>query len=149
MPPWFNNVFRDVTMNNNGLAIILHSGSFDRLYHALSLALTAAAMGRESRCFITYWALEYFRKTDRAEFNLDREGETHKDILEENIRKGHIHKISAFITEAKNMGVKLYACTASMGLLNISRNELTDEIDMSMGITTFLNEAANDQILFI
>ncbi|MDD5434680.1 MAG: DsrE/DsrF/DrsH-like family protein [Nitrospira sp.] len=136
-------------MNNSGLAIILHSGSFDRIYHGLSLALTAAAMGKESRCFITYWALEYFRKTDPAVFNLDREGELHQEILEENIRKGHIHKIAEFITEAKNMGVKLYACTASMGLLNITRNELIGEVDMRMGITTFMNEAAADQMLFI
>lgn len=140
---------RDFRVNNTGLAIILHSGSYDRIYHGLSLALTASAMGKESRCFITYWALEYFRKMDQAEFKLDREGEIHKGLLEENFRKGHLHKISDFITEAKNMGVKLYACTASMGLLNITRNELIDEVDMSMGITTFMNEAANDQMLFI
>ncbi|MCC6543359.1 MAG: DsrE/DsrF/DrsH-like family protein [Nitrospirae bacterium] len=137
------------SMDNRGFAIIFHSGAFDRLYHGLSLALTAAALGRESRCFITYWALEYFRKKDRVEFNLDSEGETHKDILEDNIRKGHIHKISGLITEASAMGVKLYSCTSSMGLLNISRDELIDEVDMSMGMTTFMTEAINDQILFI
>ncbi|MBI5193008.1 MAG: DsrE/DsrF/DrsH-like family protein [Nitrospirae bacterium] len=136
-------------MNNTGISIILHSGSFDRIYHGLALALTAAAMGRDSRCFITYWALEYFRKNDRAEFMLDQEGEAHRSTLEDNLRKGHIHKISGLITEAKTMGVRLYSCTSSMGLLNISRSELVDEVDMSMGMTTFMNEAVNDQMLFI
>ena len=37
----------------------------------------------------------------------------------------------------------------SMGLLNISRDELVKEIDKSMGITTFLTEAIEDQLLFI
>lgn len=135
--------------NEKGLAIILHSGSFDRLYHSFSIALAALALGRDVRIFISYWALEYVRKKDFATFNLDQEGRDHIQILEDNLRKGHIHKISELISETKLMGAKLYACTGSMGLLNISRDELIDEVDMSMGITTFLTEIKNDQILFV
>lgn len=36
-----------------------------------------------------------------------------------------------------------------MRLLNISRYELIDEVDMSMGMTTFMTEAINNQMLFI
>ncbi len=135
--------------NEKGLAIVLHSGSFDRLYHSFSIALAALALGREVKFFITYWALEYLRKKDPATFNLDQEGEAHIRILEDNIRKGHIHKVSELISETKLMGAKLYACTGSMGMLNISRDELIDDVDMSMGITTFLTETSSDQILFV
>jgi len=36
-----------------------------------------------------------------------------------------------------------------MSLLNIARDNLIDEVDRPMGLTTFLKETAEDQILFI
>lgn len=135
--------------NDKELAIIFHSGSFDRVYHGFSIALSALALGRDVKFFFTYWTLEYLKIKGPATFNLDKEGEAHTHILEDNIRKGHMHRISEIITEAKVMGAKLYVCTSSMGLLNISRDELIDQVDMSMGITTFLTETSNAQILFI
>ncbi|MFQ5952145.1 MAG: DsrE/DsrF/DrsH-like family protein [Candidatus Omnitrophota bacterium] len=132
-----------------GLGIVFHSGSYDRLYHGISIALAALALGREVRLFFTYWALEYIKKGGSSFFVLDKEGETHREVLERNINKGHMQKIPELLAEAKKMGAKFYACTNSMGLLNIVRDELVDEVDKSMGITTFLTETTGDQILFI
>jgi peroxiredoxin family protein len=36
-----------------------------------------------------------------------------------------------------------------MSILNIARDELAEEVDRPMGLTTFLDETAEDQILFI
>lgn len=132
-----------------GLAIIFHSGSFDRLYHGLSIALAALALGREARFFFTYWALEYLKKEGTVSIRLDGDGQAHKELLNKNIKAGHMLKVSELFSQAKAMGAKFYACTNSMGLLNIARNELIDEVDKSMGITTFLTETADCQILFI
>ncbi len=136
-------------MNKQGLSIIFHSSSYDRLYHGLSIALAALALGREVRFFFTYWALEYLRRKKPSTFKLDREGKAHQEILEYNIKKGHILKISELFDQAKIMGAKFYACTNSMGLLNIARDEFIDVVDRSMGIATFLTETSNGQILFI
>ena len=135
--------------DKKGLAIIFHSGSFDRVYHGLSIALAALALGREARFFFTYWALKYLKRDKSLFFELDAEGREEKEILERNIKKGHIQNIFEIIAQAKKMGGKIYVCTNSMGLLNISRDEFIDEVDKSMGITTFLSETANDHILFI
>lgn len=132
-----------------GLAIILHSGSFDRLYHGLSIALAALALGRETRLFFTYWALEQLRSAKKPPQRLDREAQAHKEILEKNIKKGHMQEVPELLAQAKSMGARFYACTQSMGLLNISRDELLKEVDKSMGITTFLTEAKDAQLLFI
>lgn len=132
-----------------GLAIIFHSGSFDRLYHGLSIALAALALGREARFFFTYWALEYLKKEGTVSIRLDGDGQAHRELLNKNIKAGHMLKVSELFSQAKAMGAKFYACTNSMGLLNIARNELIDEVDKSMGITTFLTETADCQILFI
>ena len=133
---------------NKGLSIIFHSGSYDRVYHGFSIALVALALGRVVQCFFTYWALEYLVK-GKLVFQLNEEGQAHKKILEEHMKKGHIQEISELLTQAKAMGAKFYVCTNSMGLLNISRDELVNEVDKSMGLTTFLAETGQDQILFI
>ena len=136
-------------MKKKGLGVIFHSGSYDRLYHGFSLALAASALGREVRLFFSYWALEYLKKGGLAEVRFDNEGKKHKEIIEKNIERGHLQKISELITQAKAMGVKIYACTNSMGLLNIVRDELIPEVDKTMGLTTFLVETKDSQILFI
>lgn len=134
--------------NKKGLSIIFHSGSYDRVYHGFSIMLAALALGREARCFFTYWALQYLVK-GKPVFQLNEEGQTHRKILEEHMKKGHIQEISELLTQAKAMGAKFYVCANSMGMLNISRDALVNEVDKSMGITTFLAETGQDQILFI
>ena len=131
-----------------GLSIIFHSGSYDRMYHGFSIVLVALALGGEARCFITYWALQYLVK-GKSVFQLNEEGQSHRKLFEEHMKKGHIQEISELLTQAKAMGAKFYVCTNSMGLLNVSRDELVNEVDKSLGLTTFLAETGHDQILFI
>jgi peroxiredoxin family protein len=69
--------------------------------------------------------------------------------LKEKIEDGHLEEVSELVTQTKVLGAQLYTCTHSMGLLNIARDELVDKVDRSMGLTTFLAETADDQILFI
>lgn len=133
---------------SKGLSIIFHSGSYDRVYHGFSIALVALALGKEVRCFFTYWSLKYLVKGKKF-FLLNEEGQTHKQILEDHMKKGHIQEVSELLTQAKAMGAKFYVCTNSMGLLNVSRDELVNEVDKSMGLTTFLADTGQDQILFI
>jgi peroxiredoxin family protein len=138
-----------MSMDKKGLAVIFHSGSFDRIYHGLSIALAVLALGREVKLFFSYWSLDYFRKQELPHFAIDKEAESYKEIIEKNIKKGHILNLDELIKQVKALGAKFYSCTSSMGLLNISRDELGREIDKSMGITTFLTESADYQLIFI
>jgi peroxiredoxin family protein len=138
-----------MSLEKKGLGIILHSGSYDRLHHGISIALAALALNRDVKLFFTYWALEYLKRKESPVFKLDGEAKEHKDILEKNIERAHLQKVSDLITQMNVMGAKLYACTSSMALLNISRDELIREVDKSMGITKFLTESVSDQIIFI
>lgn len=135
--------------HKKGLGLVFHSGSYDRVYHGLSIALSALALEREVRFFFTYWALEYLKEGKRPSLKLDKEACLHKEIIEKNIKRGHISEIDELFTQAKRMGAKFYACTNSMGLLNIARDELIGIVDKSMGITTFLAETSQYQLLFI
>ncbi|MDN3515673.1 MAG: DsrE/DsrF/DrsH-like family protein [Candidatus Brocadia sp.] len=134
--------------DTKGLSIIFHSGSYDRVFHGFSIVLVALALGRDVKCFFTYWSLQYLVK-GKSVFQLNEEGESHRKLLEDHMKKGHIQEISELFIQAKAMGAKFYVCTNSMGLLNISRDELVNEVDKSMGLTTFLAETGHDQIIFI
>lgn len=133
----------------HGLSIIFHSGFFDRIYHGLSIAITAQAMGSQTKFFFTYWALKYLQKTKKDLQDLVEGDKLHKEIIEKQKSKGHITEIPGLLKQAKAMGAKLYICTNSMALLNISRDEVIDEVDKSMGLATFLDESREDQLLFI
>lgn len=74
--------------DRKGLGIILHSGSYDRIYHGLSIALTALALGRRVKLFFTYWALEYLRRDTSPTVSLDKEGEHYQRVIEDYIEKG-------------------------------------------------------------
>ena len=141
----------DSVMNKDrrGLAVILHSGSYDRVYHGLSIALTALGTGREVRLLFTYWALEYLRRGQSPSLCLDAEGESHRAFIENSIAQGHMKEVSRLLADAKQIGAKIYACVSSMAFLNIARDELIDEVDASTGIATFLVQAEEDQILYV
>lgn len=138
-----------MSFEKKGLGIIFHSGFYDRLHHGISIALAALALNRDVKLFFTYRALEYLKKKEAPVLKLDKEVKEYKDIIEKNIERGHLQKVSDLITQMNVMGAKLYACTSSMALLNISRSELIKEVNKSIGITKFLTETASDQILFI
>jgi peroxiredoxin family protein len=136
-------------MEQNGLAIIFHSGSYDKVYHGLTLALTALALGREVKMLFSYWALDLLRKECLSTMPLDKEAEDHKTIIKQKMEQGNLDKLCGFMSQAKNLGAKLYVCVSSMALMNVTRDELIEEVDASMGLTTFLTETAKDQIIFI
>jgi len=132
-----------------GLGIIFHSGSYDRLQHGFSMALAALALGRPVRLFFTYWAFRYLKRGEESWFHLDSEARDYEPVLQKGLEKGHLESVPEMLRQIKAMGGQCYACTHSIGLLNIARNELVEAVDRSMGLTAFLTETAEDHILFI
>jgi peroxiredoxin family protein len=136
-------------MENRGLGIILHSDSYDRIYHGFSLCLAALSLGREVKILFTYWALEYLKRDKPKSFSVEELGQEQQEVLEKNKNKGHLIGFRELIQQIKALGGKIYVCTHSMGLLNIARNELIDEVDKSVGLTTWFTETKEYQFIFI
>ncbi|MBE7445248.1 MAG: DsrE/DsrF/DrsH-like family protein [Planctomycetia bacterium] len=87
--------------DKKGLSIIFHSGSYDRVYHGFSIVLVALALGQRDKVFFTYWALQYLVK-GKAVFQLNEEGQTHRKLLEEHMKKA-TYKIYQNLTQAKSL----------------------------------------------
>ncbi len=126
-----------MTDKNYRLCIFLHSGSYDRVYQAVSITNVTLAMGGEVHIFFSYGALKRLVKGRTDELQAD---EPFREEIEKNIKRGTIDSISEMLATAKRFGrLNIYACTASMAVLNIARDELVELVDCSMGLVSFLD----------
>ncbi len=133
------------------LCIFLHSGSYDRVYHALSICNVVLAMGGEVRIFCSYGALRRLVKGNTDKVSIEGEPAPFREEIEKNLKRGTFDSISEMLSTAKRFGdIKLYACTASMAVLNIARDELIDVVDESMGLVAFMDIVKGaDETLYI
>lgn len=120
------------------IALFLHSGDYDRLHHALSILLAGVSDGMEGHLFFTYWALKRISKTASEKVVLPGEHKEYEKVFRERIERKQIQPFEEMLSEAKKTGnVKVYACSASMNLLNLMRDELIDEVDQVLGLSSF------------
>ncbi len=124
------------------IAIVLHSGSYDRANYALSIATVALAMGMEVHMLFTYGG---FRRLVKGRTDaLGEETESGiESVIKSGLKRGTIPLISDQIREAKRMGLEMYACVIAMANFDVVVRELMDEVDKPMGLATFL-ELAKD-----
>ena len=158
-------------MADDKKTIIVFSGDLDRAMAALIIARGAAAMGNEVTLFFTFWGLNLLRKPAPASVKkplLDAlfgwmmpRGADKLALSQMNMggmglrmikgimaRKG-VASLPELIASAQQAGVRLVACTMSMDLMGIHREELVDGVEEG-GVATFLDNAeASNVNLFI
>lgn len=134
----------------NKFIIFAHSGTYDKLYEIATLALTAAAMGREVYIFLFFWALKKFASdVDAIDFPSEYYG--FGRTVGELMKEKKIPSISEMIKDAKSIGsVKIIACSASMEFMDVRSESLNALIDDVWGLPMILNTIQGaDTQLFI
>ncbi len=53
------------------------------------------------------------------------------------------------IEHCKELGAKFFVCPASMAILNISRDELIQEVDRVEGVASFISESEDSDLIFV
>ncbi|HEY4708042.1 MAG TPA: DsrE/DsrF/DrsH-like family protein [Thermodesulfobacteriota bacterium] len=131
--------------------IFMHSGSYDRVFQAMSITNVVLATGGEVHLFFSYGALRRLVKGHTDDSVIEGEPEFFREEIEKNLKRGTLDPISEMISTAKRFGrLNIYACTGSMATLNIARDELIDEVDKSMGLVGFLQLVKEaDRVLYI
>ena len=120
--------------------IILHSGSYDRASYALTLALVALASGMEVHMLLTFEGLRRFTREHLAEIG-EETSPNLKTNIEQGLEWGVMPSLESQLAEAKKLGLKMYACPNAMASMNVTLNDLLDEVDEVMGLATFLQLA--------
>ncbi len=153
------------------MTLILFSGEMDKAMAAFTLANTAASMGKQVTIFFTFWGINAIRKDMPSSGKgwmrwmlgrMNRGGSRNLPLSRFNMlglgpwmmsklmKESGVTPLEESIQTAKEMGVHLIACTMSMGVMGIAKENLIPEVEDFAGAATYLGEASKSGInLFI
>jgi peroxiredoxin family protein len=158
-------------MDTGKKTIVVFSGDLDRLMAAFIIAVGAAAMGNEVTMFFTFWGLNALRKTDpprvrkdfmarmfgwmmprgaaRAKLSKLNMGGMGTAMMKSVMRNKNVQSVDELIDQAKDLGVRLIACTMSMDVMGIQQAELIAGVELG-GVASYLGSADEANVnLFI
>jgi len=151
--------------------IVVFSGDFDKAMAAFIIANGAAAMGSKVTMFFTFWGLNVLRRNesvdvdknvmekmfgwmmprgaDRLGLSKMHMGGAGLKMIKGIMKKKNVAPLPELIQSARDAGVTLVACTMSMDLMGIKREELIDGIEEG-GVAMYLDQAESGNVnLFI
>ena len=151
----------------NRLVIVCSKGSLDMAYPPLMLATTAAAMGMEVDLYFTFWGMSMINKKTIDSLKISPVGNPAlpmpnilgmipgmsnmmTSMMKKNMQKIKMPSIREMIATAKESGVKFHACSNTMEMMGVKKEDLIPEVDDIIGAATYLELASEDAItLFI
>jgi len=154
-------------LKRNKLVIVCSKGSLDMAYPPLMLATTAAAMGMEVHLYFTFWGMNMITKKTIDSLKISPVGNPAlpmpnilgmipgmssmvTSMMQKKMQKMKMPTIREMITTAKEGGVKFHACSPSMNMMGLKKEDLIPEVDDIIGATTYLDLASEDAItLFV
>ena len=151
--------------------IILFSGDFDKAMAAYIIANGAAAYDHEVTIFHTFWGLNALRKDENISVKkgfiekmfgkmmprgVDKMGLSKMNfsgfgpkMIKGIMKKHNVMPLPQLIEMAQEQDVKLVACTMTMDLLGLQKEELLNNIEYA-GVAAYLADAQEGNVnLFI
>jgi peroxiredoxin family protein len=129
------------------MALVVHSGTLDLAYPPLMLASAAGASDMEVDIFFTFWGLNLLKKKGFKRAKLPGMMRFMTPMMKWMIKRTGIASLPDLLKmtlETEN--VRLYACTATMDLMNVKEKQLIPEVEGFMGAAGFLDIAAECDI---
>jgi peroxiredoxin family protein len=150
------------------LALVASKGTLDQAYPPLILATTAASLGWEVGIYFTFYGLDILHK-DRMEHlkvaslanpagpvrvpNLlgAMPGATAAatKMMKSWMKNAKMPDLAEFIDMARGLGVTMFACATTMGVMGVEESDLIEGCDIA-GAAAFLDFAAGADVqLFV
>jgi peroxiredoxin family protein len=152
-------------------ALVVFSGDLDRVLAAFVIATGAAASGLETSMFFTFWGLSVLKKKGAraagkglkqrmfalmtptgpeglgtSQLNFFGMGAT---MLRSMMKEQGIASLEELMGMARELGVKMTACTMSMDAMGIAKEELVGGLEYG-GVAAFMADASRARVaLFI
>jgi len=128
------------------LSIIVASDKLDKLYPAAILASTSAAMDWEAELFFTFWGLLALKKGYEPK-SVSSDYSQYEKLLLESIESGSMPKWKELLKKAKESGnVKIFACSTTLNIFGIKKDDLETFVDEIVGAATFLSKAKDSEV---
>ncbi len=151
-----------VANKGNSTTIVLFSGDMDKAMAAMIIGQGSAAMGKDVTIFCTFWGLNLLRREQKIKVKksfiesmfgaIMPRGPKKMGISKMNfggagagmmkgvMKKKNVILLDKQLKNAMDAGVKFIACTMSMDIMGIHREEVIDNVDFA-GVATYLAES--------
>lgn len=154
-----------------GKTLIVFSGDLDKVLASFIIANGAASMGRPVTMFFTFWGLNALRKHEKVTVkkpiidkmfgfmmprgtkklklsNMNMGGMGTK-MMKKVMKDKNVDSLEELMKKAMASGIKLVACTMSMDVMGITKEELIDGVELA-GVGSYLGDAEESNVnLFI
>jgi len=146
----------------DGKTIIVFSGDFDKVMASFIIANGAAAMGRKVTMFFTFWGLTALRRPEKVKvkksfmekmfgimlprgvgkLGLSRMnmGGLGTVMMKKIMKDKNVESLESLVQKAIENGVHIMACSMSMDVMGIHKEELIDGVEI-VGVGTYLGNA--------
>ena len=154
-----------MTDKKEKLLIVCSKGTIDMAFPPFMMATTAAAMDWEVHLYFTFWGMDII--TDSKSLKISPVGNPSLGIpnfigmlpgmtaiatwmMKRKMKATNMPTLESMIDMAKQAGVFFHACSSTMELSGITKDNLISECDDIIGAATFLDLAADAEVtLFI
>ncbi len=160
-----------VAVDKNGATLVVFSGDLDKAIASFIIATGAASMGKKVTMFFTFWGLNILKKQEKPSVKKDAMEKMFDIMLPKHagklplsqmnmmgmgpamikqiMKKHNVDDLETLITNAIKMGVNVVACTMSMELMGIKKEEFFDGVELG-GVASYLGAAEDSGLnLFI
>ncbi len=127
------------------VALVVSEGTFDKAMMAMTIANTAASMGMEVHVFFTYFGLNLLKKNANPKM-----GGMYRLFTGTFRRRMSAGKIPGFQEQrqmALDLGVNLYACSTTVGMMGFKKEDMVDGVKI-LGAGGFLGIASETQMQY-
>jgi len=146
------------------LALVASKGTLDGAYPPLILAATAASLGWEVGIFFTFYGLDILHRKKHRKLKVPPLGNPAMPVPMPNLlgalpgmtaaatammrrwmKRAGLPDVPTFLGMARESGVRLYACSTTMGVMGVEANDLVDGVTIA-GAAAFLDFAAEADV---
>lgn len=154
-----------------GTTLVIFSGELDKVLAGMIIANGAAATGKSVSIFFTFWGLNSLRKSNKVKTKksfMDRMfasmlprgpkklklstmnmGGLGTKMMKHTMKSKNVDSLEVLMQQAMELGVKFIACTMSMDVMGIKKEEIIDGVEFG-GVATYIGDSYNsNHTLFI
>lgn len=160
-----------VGQSGDGKTIVVFSGDLDKALASFVIANGAAASGKKVSLFFTFWGLNVIKKSVKPKVQKDFMGKMFGMMLPSSsnklglsqmnmgglggkmmryiMKQKKVDSLESLMQQAIDNGVEFIACSMSMDVMGIKREELMDNVTVG-GVAAYLDRAESANVnLFI
>jgi len=155
------------------IAFICSKGNLDMAYPALIMASGALGEGIETHIFFTFWGMDMINKATQDDLQFTMLGNTamHMPGSDKHLPQGlgglpgmtayatkmlkkqiaglDVPEIPEFLELLHDMGAHLWACKMSVDMMGLERDDMIDQVEDVINVSTFMELSDDAQIVFV